>query len=69
MGERAWHGQRLRLPDALTGATEHLEQFAPLSLPENTAGVVVGHDGRIVDMDLFDAPVTFQEVWPRLRAA
>jgi len=58
------------LTDALTQASEHLDQFCPaLQLPENTAGMVVGRDGRLVGLDLFDSPTTFRDIWPRLRAA
>jgi len=58
------------LTDALTRAAERLEQSCrELPLPQDAAGVVVGRDGRLVGMDLFDAPATLQEVWPRLRAA
>jgi len=40
-----------------------------LSLSGDTAGVVVGRGERIVGMDLFDAPATFQAWWPRLAEA
>jgi hypothetical protein len=37
-----------------------------LELPPDAAGVVVAQAGRIVGMDLFDAPTTFTALWPRL---
>jgi len=35
-------------------------------LPEEAAGVVIGRNGKILHLDLFDAPAILAELWPRL---
>ena len=58
------------LTDAFESAEEKLrEHCKSMVLPEGAAGVLVGRDGRIVGMDLFDSPTTLKTLWSRLSDA
>ena len=58
------------LTDAFVSAEETLREHCKrLVLPENAAGVLVGRNGRIVGMDLFDSPKTLKTLWARLSDA
>lgn len=58
------------LTDAFAAAEETLKEHAKrLVLPEGAAGVLVGRDGRIIGMDLFDSPATLKTLWDRLSDA
>jgi hypothetical protein len=40
--------------------------IAQMTYPEGAAGMVVAVGGKVVSLDLFDAPETCRKVWPRL---
>ena len=64
--ERGPGEQRDETPRRLGGAGQSHQSPGWPSLPENAAGVLVGMDGRIVGMDLFDSPATFAILSDRL---
>jgi hypothetical protein len=64
------HSETASLTDAFDAAEETLKEACKrLVLPEGAAGVLVGRDGRIIGMDLFDSPTTLKTLWGRLSDA
>jgi hypothetical protein len=59
------------LRDLYTDRHDHLAAYVRAGpCPPDTVGVIVGYGGRIVALELFDAPDMLQTCWPRLiRAA
>ena len=58
------------LIDGYEAAGDRVTQYRDkLVLPEETAGVLVACGERVLGMDLFDTPKTFQALWSRLSEA
>lgn len=55
------------LNDAYTTAGESLNAYTSnISLPENTAGIIVCINEHVSGMDMFDSPLPFKALWNRL---
>jgi hypothetical protein len=58
------------LTDGFVSAEGRLKDYRKhLSLPKGVAGVLVGRHDRIIGLDLFDSPTTFESLWGRLSDA
>jgi ARG and Rhodanese-Phosphatase-superfamily-associated Protein domain/HIRAN domain len=58
------------LIDGYEAAGDRVKQYRDkLVLPDGAAGVLVACGERVLGMDLFDTPKTFQALWPRLSEA
>lgn len=59
--------QTMAMSDTMAAHKPHTDRvMAQVTYPEGAAGLVVAVGGKVVAVDLFDAPETCRKVWPRL---
>lgn len=66
----AVHSSTEALRDIYASRHERLAPYVvALPCPPDTVGLLLGYGGRIVSLELFDAPGTLRRYWPRLSRA
>jgi len=64
------HSSTASLTDGIESLEDDLQDYREnLTLPKGTAGILLARGNRIIGLDLFDCPATFEAIWPRLASA